>query len=170
MTERAQVGGLKLTGDGGLLGKLTKMVIEGAPEGEMDGHLGYARHDPAGHNSGNSRNGHRARTVLTEAGPVEIPVISEANQKAIEAAGLSFILGMKIPDVPCQVGKWRREHPGEDIPDGHVFTQPWPARPSWRGAGSGRRRSARAADPRRSWSGRASRTLSAFRACLPWHA
>jgi hypothetical protein len=23
----------------------------------------------------------------------------------------------------------RREHPGEDIPDGHGFTQPWPAGP-----------------------------------------
>ena len=57
-------------------------------------------------------------------------MISEANQKAIEAAGLSFILGMKIPDVPYQVAQWRREHPGEDIPDGHVFTQPWPAGPS----------------------------------------
>ena len=34
--------GLKLTGEGGLLGKLTKMVVEGALEGEMDGHLGYA--------------------------------------------------------------------------------------------------------------------------------
>jgi hypothetical protein len=56
-------------------------------------------------------------------------MISEANQKAIEAAGLSFILGMKIPDIPYQVLKWRREHPGEDIPDGHVFTQPWPAGP-----------------------------------------
>jgi hypothetical protein len=61
-------------------------------------------------------------TVVADAG-----MISEANQKAIEAAGLSFILGMKIPDVPYQVDKWRREHPGEDIPDGHVFTQPWPA-------------------------------------------
>ena len=61
-------------------------------------------------------------TVVADAG-----MISEANQKAIEAAGLSFILGMKIPDVPCQVAQWRREHPGEDIPDGHVFTQPWPA-------------------------------------------
>ena len=37
---------------------------------------------------------------------------------------------MKIPDVPYQVAQWRREHPGEDIPDGHVFTQPWPAGPS----------------------------------------
>src|SRR5499427_1563361 len=74
LTERARAGGLKLTGEGGLLGRLTKMVIEGALEGELDDHLGYAKHDPAGHNSGNSRNGHRAKTVLTEAGPVEISV------------------------------------------------------------------------------------------------
>ncbi len=39
LTERARAGGLKLTGEGGLLGKLTKMVIEGALEGEMDDHL-----------------------------------------------------------------------------------------------------------------------------------
>jgi hypothetical protein len=64
-------------------------------------------------------------TVVADAG-----MISEANQKAIEAAGLSFILGMKIPDVPYQVAQWRREHPGQDIPDGHVFIQPWPAGPS----------------------------------------
>jgi transposase-like protein len=74
LTERARAGGLKLTGDGGLLGELTKMVVEGALEGEMDDHLGYGMHDPAGRNSGNSRNGRRAKTVLTEAGPVEISV------------------------------------------------------------------------------------------------
>jgi hypothetical protein len=61
-------------------------------------------------------------TVVADAG-----MISEANQKAIEAEGLSFILGMKVPDVPCLVDQWRREHPGEEIPDGHVFVQPWPA-------------------------------------------
>jgi len=74
LTERARAGGLKLTGEGGLLGQLTKMVVEGALEGEMDDHLGYSRHAPEGRNSGNSRNGHRAKTVLTEAGPVEISV------------------------------------------------------------------------------------------------
>ncbi len=74
LTERARAGGLKLTGEGGLLGKLTKMVVEGALEGELDDHLGYARHDPAGRDSGNSRNGHRAKTVLTDTGPVEISV------------------------------------------------------------------------------------------------
>ena len=74
LTERARTGGLKLTGEGGLLGKLTKMVVEGALEGELDDHLGYEKNDPAGRNGGNSRNGYRAKTVLTEAGPVEISV------------------------------------------------------------------------------------------------
>ncbi|MGO9079830.1 MAG: IS256 family transposase [Streptosporangiaceae bacterium] len=74
LTERARAGGLQLTGEGGLLGRLTKMVVEGALEGELDDHLGYGKHDPAGCNSGNSRNGHRAKTVLTDAGPVEISV------------------------------------------------------------------------------------------------
>jgi putative transposase len=74
LTERARAGGLKLTGEGGLLGKLTKMVVEGALEGELDDHLGYGKNDPAGRDGGNSRNGHRAKTVLTDTGPVEITV------------------------------------------------------------------------------------------------
>jgi putative transposase len=74
LTERARAGGLKLTGEGACSGKLTKMVVEGALEGEMDDHLGYSKHDPAGRNGGNSRNGHRPKTVLTEAGPVEVSV------------------------------------------------------------------------------------------------
>jgi putative transposase len=74
LTERARTGGLRLTGEGGLLGRLTKMVIEGALEGELDDHLGYEKNDPAGRDGGNSRNGYRAKTLLTEAGPVEISV------------------------------------------------------------------------------------------------
>jgi putative transposase len=74
LTERARADGLKLTGEGRLLGRLTKIVAGGALEGEMDDHLGYSKHDPAGRDGGNSRNGHRAKTVLTEAGPTEISV------------------------------------------------------------------------------------------------
>ena len=48
LAERARAEGLQLTEPGGLLGRLTKVVLEGALEGEMDAHLGYARHDPAG--------------------------------------------------------------------------------------------------------------------------
>jgi len=61
-------------------------------------------------------------TIVADAG-----MVSEANQRAIEAAGLSFIIGARIPDIPYVVDQWRRRHPGEPIPDGHVFTQPWPA-------------------------------------------
>jgi putative transposase len=74
LAERARAEGVSLTGPGGLLGRLTKVVLESALEGEMDAHLGYRKHDPAGNGSGNSRNGRRAKTVLTEAGPVEIEV------------------------------------------------------------------------------------------------
>jgi len=73
------------------------------------------------------RAAHRLSDVTVGA---DADMISEANQKAIEAAGLSFIFGMKIPDVHYQVVRWRREHPGEEMPDGHVFAQPWPAGPS----------------------------------------
>jgi hypothetical protein len=64
-------------------------------------------------------------TVVADAG-----MVSAGNQKAIEDAGLSFILGARIPEVPYVVARWRREHPGQDLPDGHIFTQPWPAGPA----------------------------------------
>jgi len=71
---RARAGGLQLTGEGGLLAQSTKRLVESALEGEITDHLGYDRHDPAGRDGGNSRNGHRSKTVLTEVGPVEIDV------------------------------------------------------------------------------------------------
>ena len=74
LSARARSRGLRLTGADGLLAQLTKAVIEGALEGGMDPHLGYAKHDPVGRDGGNSRNGHRAKTVLTDAGPVELNV------------------------------------------------------------------------------------------------
>ncbi|MFJ7586861.1 IS256 family transposase [Streptomyces sp. NPDC097617] len=74
LVDRARAGGLQLTGEGGLLQQLTKRVLESALEGEITDHLGYEKHDPAGAGSGNSRNGVRPKTVLTDVGPVEIEV------------------------------------------------------------------------------------------------
>ena len=54
-------------------------------------------------------------------------MISEANQVALQAAGLSFILGTRIPYLPDVVREWCDKHPDEAIPDGLVLTQPWPA-------------------------------------------
>jgi putative transposase len=74
LVEAARAEGVELVGPGGLLTGLTKTVLETALEAEMTEHLGYDKHDPAGDLSGNSRNGTRVKTVLTEIGPVEIEV------------------------------------------------------------------------------------------------
>jgi putative transposase len=74
LADRARAEGLQLTGENGLLAQLTKRVVESALQGEMDDHLGYHKHDPAGRDGGNSRNGQRGKTLLTEAGPVPIEV------------------------------------------------------------------------------------------------
>lgn len=48
-----------------MLNQLTKAVLETALEAEMSEHLGYDKRDPVGRDGGNSRNGTRAKTVLT---------------------------------------------------------------------------------------------------------
>jgi hypothetical protein len=61
-------------------------------------------------------------TVVADAG-----MISEANQVALQAVGLSFVLGTRIPQLPDVVREWRDTHPDEAIPDGLVLRQPWPS-------------------------------------------
>lgn len=74
LVARARAEGVELVGPGGLLTDLTKTVLETALEVEMDDHLGYPKHAPEGRDKGNSRNGSRSKTVLTEVGEVEIEV------------------------------------------------------------------------------------------------
>ena len=64
-------------------------------------------------------------TVVADAG-----MVSDANRKAIEAEGLSFIIGERVPKEPFVISEWRRKHPGVEMADGQVFTQPWPAGPT----------------------------------------
>jgi transposase-like protein len=71
---RAQADGVSLVGRGGLLADLTKKVLEAMLEGEMTDHVGYAPYERCGHGSGNSRNGTRSKTVLTEIGPIDLDV------------------------------------------------------------------------------------------------
>ena len=71
---QARERGVKLAGEGGLLQALTKRLLESALEGEITDHLGYEKHDGAGDGSGNSRNGRRSKTVLTDVGPVQVEV------------------------------------------------------------------------------------------------
>jgi putative transposase len=74
LMDRAQADGVSLVGPGGVLADLTKRVLEAGLEAEMTEHVGYEPYDPAGHHSGNSRNGTRTKTVITDIGPVELEV------------------------------------------------------------------------------------------------
>jgi len=75
LVSQARADGLALTGPDGLLKRLTKLVVEAALDEEMSEHLGYDKHDPMGRNLGNSRNGKRAKTLITDScGPVEVEV------------------------------------------------------------------------------------------------
>lgn len=82
---RARGAGVSIDGEGGLLAELTKLVVESALEGELTDHLGYDKHQRTGgggEDAGdggtgvvkNARNGTRAKTVLTKAGPIAIDV------------------------------------------------------------------------------------------------
>src|SRR5580704_1136169 len=73
---RDEAGGLRLTGEGSMLGELVKAVLERALEGELTAHLGYGRGERAGRGGGpgNYRNGSIAKTVQTGVGPVGLAV------------------------------------------------------------------------------------------------
>lgn len=58
---------------------LKKMTVEAALGGELEDHLGYAKHAPEGHHSGNSRNGYSRKTLKGDHGEVEIEVPRDRN-------------------------------------------------------------------------------------------
>ena len=76
LVARAREQGVSLTGPDGLLKQLTKTVLETALNQELTEHLGHDKHDAAGNEAGNVRNGTRSKTVLTEASGgvgIEVP-------------------------------------------------------------------------------------------------
>ncbi|TDD89500.1 hypothetical protein E1293_04640 [Actinomadura darangshiensis] len=67
-----------------MLGALVKAVLERAQEAELTAHLGSAKHDAAGNNSGNLRNGRgKSKTVETGVGPVRLSVLRDRAGAAI---------------------------------------------------------------------------------------
>ena len=71
--------GLELLGPDGVLTSLTSRIMNKALDAELTDHLGYDKGDPAGHGSGNNRNGHSDKTVLTDAGSVPVRVPRDRN-------------------------------------------------------------------------------------------
>ena len=64
-----------ILGDNGILKQFTKALLERAMQVEMSEHLSYEKHDTAGDNSGNSRNGSSGKTMKGYFGelPIEVP-------------------------------------------------------------------------------------------------
>jgi transposase-like protein len=72
---RDEAGGLRLTGEGSMLGELIRAVLERALESELTAHLGYERHERGSGGAGaNARNGSIGKTVQTGVGPVPLQV------------------------------------------------------------------------------------------------
>lgn len=72
--DRIDAEGLQLLGPQGVLTGLTKRITERAIDVELTDHLGYERGDPRGRGSGNSRNGTSPKSVLTDAGGIDLDV------------------------------------------------------------------------------------------------
>jgi transposase-like protein len=72
-------GGQEVLGAGGLLGDLTRRLVERAMAAELTEHLGYEpHHEPPG-GAGNSRNGSTPKTLLTDHGPVRVKTPRDRN-------------------------------------------------------------------------------------------
>lgn len=61
---------------------------------ELTEHVGYEKHDVAGHNSGNSRNGKSAKTLKGSFGtmPIAVPYTTNAIESIHGHRGLNFSL------------------------------------------------------------------------------
>lgn len=118
-------------------------------EGELDGHLGYAKHSPVGINSGNSRNGKSRKTIKTKRGELQIEVPRDRNStfepvlvpkrsrfvEGIEEIIISlYARGMSVRDIETQI----REIYGVNVSDAtisnvtsrvHTLVTEWQSRP-----------------------------------------
>lgn len=69
----------QIIGENGLLKQLTKTLLERALQAEMTNHLGYGKHDPAGYNTGNSRNGATRKKLKGDFGEIELETPRDRN-------------------------------------------------------------------------------------------
>lgn len=123
--------------------------VEQMLEGELDGHLGYAKHSPQGINSGNSRNGKSSKKIKTKRGELDIDVPRDRNGtfdpvlvpkrsrfvEGIEEVIISlYARGMSVRDIEVQI----RELYGVNVSDAtisnvtsriHSLITEWQSRP-----------------------------------------
>src|SRR5215208_2067840 len=99
-----------IIGENGLLKQLTKQLLERAMAAELTDHVGYEKHDAAGHKSGNSRNGKSAKTLKGSFGtmPLEIPrdrngtfepQVDFEDYKDVDGAKMPFVIRYSAIDT-----------------------------------------------------------------------
>ena len=59
--------------------QLLKAAVERVMATELEDHLGYSKHSPEGHNTGNSRNGHSKKTLKGDFGEIEVKTPRDRN-------------------------------------------------------------------------------------------
>jgi putative transposase len=69
----------QIIGENGLLKQLTKALLERAMNAELDEHLGYGKHEAAGYNSGNSRNGTTKKKLKGDFGEMDLETPRDRN-------------------------------------------------------------------------------------------
>lgn len=117
---------MELIPPGGLLAGLTKTVLETAREAEINEHLGYDKHDPMGHNGGNSRMGpvrsgcspgpgrfrSRSRGTVTAASGTSYPITRPDRSRpgplghAVEDSSERFAITFKNVSSPPPTEPW----------------------------------------------------------------
>src|SRR5207245_10213018 len=86
-----------IIGENGLLKQLTKAILERALQAELTEHLGFEKHDPVGHHSGNSRNGSGRKALKGDFGELELETPRDRQARfdaKIEAKGQAGVTGV----------------------------------------------------------------------------
>src|SRR6266849_6739967 len=98
-----------IIGENGLLKELTKAILERALEAEMTDHLGYEKHDPAGHHRGNTRNGKSPKTLQGDFGELELETPRDRkatfDPKIERGFTIARSLQLQFPEITLQ-GFW----------------------------------------------------------------
>jgi putative transposase len=109
----------EITGPGGLVSQLAGRVIETALGAELTEHLGYPPGEAPPGGAGNHRNGHTAKTLQTELGPVEVRTPRDrqgtfdprlVGKRQTRLAGLDekilalYAGGMTVRDIAAHLG------------------------------------------------------------------
>lgn len=68
-----------LMGKNGVIKNLIKSSLENMLDEELSEHLGYEKHSPEGHNSGNSRNGNSSKSIKTDEGQIDLTIPRDRN-------------------------------------------------------------------------------------------